>query len=729
MDTASSKNREFRKTLANILGILVILAMALPLDRSALAQGELPYLRAFPDGDGVDGYRWPLGATVHLAIDNPATEGAPDHEQDTTAVVSPWDETSTYIEFNFGGVYDLKAGDLVTASSGDVTRVFVIPPLEITTVDVDADVVAGTADPGTQIHVFSEAQLFVDADTEGAWLANFAGLQDLQPSTGGGAEIFLDEFGDSTIYYWSAPPPPIVGEHGHDTGDVPSWACNAGGWAMDPDAPLEDVTVRILLDGSVMLETVASDYREDLETAWNEGSGGCPGGTCSFHVSLWEYISHYETHEITVQAQDVPTGDWYALGNTPKTLTCRTYDIYAYNPSTGTTQLITKQLTDTDEWDSSWSPDGKKVAHDVAFGDGTQTIYITNVQTGVSTLLKGAQNGNDAAWSPGGKHIVFDRDESLYRLPPAGGTPRLLRHDAASATWSPNGKFLAFYQPSDGSIRTIFYSTPGGAAKFLSYGETPSWSPDGKWIAYHRDGDIWKVRVDGLGVALGGPIQVTSGPFIDGEPTWSSDSAKIIYQRGMTRDFDLWSVSAAGGTPTWLTGGIEFGDYTPANARNSPKVAYASFTPKGQAARDWSAAFTSDPQTWSEGEHSYHIEWAYTFPEPGGSGASDEIQFTVSNGAPPYDGFVLLRGFGLRAQIDGLCTAIDPAIRPEQGTRFVVGFPTDNPITYQDAVAYFNSFTVTGHWDGGGVVDLTHQEILPASAVDFQQYVCDAFAQ
>ena len=76
--------------------------------------------------------------------------------------------------------------------------------------------------------------------------------------------------------------PPIDGYHDYEQVDVPDWACNAGGWAMDPDDPGEHVHVRIVVDESVLTELTAENYRQDLEIAWNEGSGGCPGGACAF---------------------------------------------------------------------------------------------------------------------------------------------------------------------------------------------------------------------------------------------------------------------------------------------------------------------------------------------------------------------------------------------------------------------------------------------------------------
>lgn len=1040
-----------------------------------------PFLRAFPDGNAVDGGNWPLGVTVHLAIDDPTTEIAPDYVQDATVIESPWDWISTYVRFDFA--YDLKRGDRVTLSAGETSRYLVVPDLWVTTVDVDANIVAGTlgqVEPGTLVHVFigGDAQLYVTTDSEGAWVADFGSIGfDLQPGMGGAAEVRFDEFGDSTIFDWSAPPPPpnphftifpeaewfdgldwpdgatvyisvegkpecslereswggffngnfpegcnveigdtvtfydgtttrthtvqnlsvtavdadedtvagtadagmqlqvwahqqsgppvdvVAGEdgtwladltgvydivpgtagrsqivvdgnatavdwsapwpllrdefdgslgegwawvnenpakwnlteqpgflriyaspyvtggenlllrpvaqgdfmiktrvlfepntnfqfaglviwqdegnflqlgrafcdvpdvcvgngiyfdkvlggnstdsnfatsvgnpseiflrlerrgdmvrgfysldqgitwyeigthwlpsgfqvnavgltasqdhntpdsdipadfdffeltegwgflpegfHDYDQGDVPSWACNAGGWAADPDDRAADVNIEIVVDDQHLTNLVAGEFRQDLLDA-----GVCVDGSCSFSMSLWGAISSYGPHRVDIWAQDTTAGDWVLLNNSAKTITCRTYDIYTYDTATGETRQITN-LTDTDEYNPSWSPGGKWVAHDVVRADGSHGIYVTNVQTGVSVPLAGAEDGgNDAAWSPLGLLIAFDRrwvgDNSVYVVPPIGGKVRLVRGDAVSPDWSPTGLRLAFHQPSDGSIRTMNL-TGGGVKLIAASGEYPVWSPDGKWIAYEHDGDLWKVRVSLLGAPLGQPIQVTSGGVQDGQATWSADSKTIAFHSGIGRDFDLWTVPAAGGTPTWLTGAPGFGDYDPAYAKNSSSVAYASFSPNGQAARQWVAAYTYDAGTWSVGNHRYHFEAEWS----GGGEITPEISFEASDAAPTYDGFVLLRPLALRTRVDGDCPAIDPPIiRPEQPTRFLSGYVTDNAMTYAEALVYFDSLTARAVWDDGLSADLVRHEIIPFNWDDWFQYVC-----
>ena len=541
----------------NLLAVVALIGAALMPGSlgAAYAQEEpSPFLRAFPDGNAVDGGNWPLGANVHLAIDDPTTtEIAPDYEQDATVIESPWDWLSTYVRFDFDAVYDLKRGDVVTLSADGFERYLIVPDLWVTTVDPETDIVAGTlggAEPGTLVHVFigGDAQLYVPTDTEGAWVANFGSIGfDLQPGMGGAAEVWFDEFNDSTIFDWMAPPlapwrdefdgslgegwywvnenpskwnlteqpgflrvyaspymtggenlllRPVAqgdfmiktrvlfepntnfqfaglviyqdqknylqfgrafcdvpyscvgngiyfdkvldggftesnyatmvdnpneaylrlerrgdmvkaffsyegvtwfeigthwipadfqvngiglaasqdynapgtdisadfdffeltegwgflpeGYHDYSEGDVPDTACTAGGWAVDPDDRETDIWVEVAVDGVSLPDWAqAGEFRQDLLD-----SEQCVGGSCGYFVNLWGKITSYQAHNITIYAQDIPSGEWVLLYNTPKSLTCRSYDIYVHDPLTGESRQVTL-LEETGEYNPS----------------------------------------------------------------------------------------------------------------------------------------------------------------------------------------------------------------------------------------------------------------------------------------------------------------------------------------------------------------------------------------
>jgi Tol biopolymer transport system component len=264
-----------------------------------------------------------------------------------------------------------------------------------------------------------------------------------------------------------------------------------------------------------------------------------------------------------------------------------------YDVLKGTTKQVTF-IANQGEYNPSWSPNSKQIAHEsVGYNEGTgmwfQQLYITDVETGVSTLVTGGDEANDVAWSPDGKKLMFDYNWSnIYVIPAEGGTPTLLWEGGIMPEWSPDSKQIVFFDWISFSMVTM--DLADRTTSTLTYtGQNPDWSPNGQYIAYDdwAFGGIWIIEVNPAGKPVGDPIQLTTTGF---QPSWSNNSKTIIYSDiapdapAGTWPADIYSVSINGGTPVKVCGfeGADFGDYDPCFSNNGKFIVFAGATAQVQ---------------------------------------------------------------------------------------------------------------------------------------------------
>ena len=196
---------------------------------------------------------WPVDATVTIEIDDPATSQIPDYTDNTTFDYDPsggTNLTEVWIDIRD---YDLKIGDLITVTDGTTTKQHVVSNLMITSVDLDADIVYGVAEPYQtgDVRSWGESGVvwrYLTADQDGYWSANFAvpgeldgehKIIDLHP----GSQIepsFYDDDCDSTVLYgWQVLAPDITAAPSNDWINGEEWPVNATVTIEidDPDTP------------------------------------------------------------------------------------------------------------------------------------------------------------------------------------------------------------------------------------------------------------------------------------------------------------------------------------------------------------------------------------------------------------------------------------------------------------------------------------------------------------
>jgi|GEM_PF-2220053 len=175
-----------------------------------------------PVPNGLHAWDWPDGAWVTLTIDDLHTWQSPDYSETKQASYSaPWAPQNTLVEF-VNGAYDIKAGDVITVSDGITTKTHITTGLTVDQFDLNADTIAGRAEPGSTVTVVRVcdasrcSERTVTTDPSGRWVAEFGIPGDINhPETidirGGtdGIAYQYDGDGDATQINWRVPNPRI----------------------------------------------------------------------------------------------------------------------------------------------------------------------------------------------------------------------------------------------------------------------------------------------------------------------------------------------------------------------------------------------------------------------------------------------------------------------------------------------------------------------------------------
>jgi serine/threonine-protein kinase len=192
------------------------------------------------------------------------------------------------------------------------------------------------------------------------------------------------------------------------------------------------------------------------------------------------------------------------------------------------------------------SPDGRRVAVEVAREQGRPGIEVVDLDRGSPTRVVPA--GNGPLWTPDGTRITFGSpgyDSILWQPADGSGTPEVL-HRAGFAvddgSWSPDGRVLAFTGIEQSAERQIwvvsqeggkwtprrFLPVPGSSAPG---GFAPRFSPDGRWIAYTSSQESGAYEVWVRAYPGGGQrTQVSVGGGHDA--VWSPDGGELFYRDG-----------------------------------------------------------------------------------------------------------------------------------------------------------------------------------------------------
>jgi hypothetical protein len=231
-----------------------------------------PHFNVQPVENQLDGWEWPAESLLAVTIDRVGgssitTEVATSNVGSFTLALQP-------------EVWQLEPGDLVTVSDGATTKDHTVTSLTVDLIDDVDDVVSGTAEPGTSVHVVvhGTTDRWVTVGQDGRWLADFGeagsepweGPVDITPGSEGFAEQKDDEW-DGTQINWRVA--------------APRFTADAEGDAVWGHDFLPNATVDVTIDGPAPYTFTTS-----VET---DGAGG-------FWMGLGDEIDLVAGQQVTV---------------------------------------------------------------------------------------------------------------------------------------------------------------------------------------------------------------------------------------------------------------------------------------------------------------------------------------------------------------------------------------------------------------------------------------------
>ncbi|HUG99573.1 MAG TPA: DUF4440 domain-containing protein [Gammaproteobacteria bacterium] len=202
-----------------------------------------------------------------------------------------------------------------------------------------------------------------------------------------------------------------------------------------------------------------------------------------------------------------------------------------------------RRLTHTaeEEGGPAWSPDGKRIAYDLATRDASENyvsshIWVMNADgSGTQALTSGQNRHWYPAWSPDGQKLAFVSNRggnfALWVMNVDGSGAQQLTHPPsgvdAGPAWSPDGTRIAFDSTRDGNWEIYVMDADGSNIQRLTHTADrsearPTWSPDGRHIAFNagKEGardtyEICVVNADGSNQQC-----LTNNDSVDAHPDW-----------------------------------------------------------------------------------------------------------------------------------------------------------------------------------------------------------------
>jgi Ca2+-binding RTX toxin-like protein len=241
----------------------------------------------------------------------------------------------------------------------------------------------------------------------------------------------------------------------------------------------------------------------------------------------------------------------------------------------------------------------------IGFTCGTNVCQALSDGSSAGVLIS---NATDPVWSPDGSKIAFSRNGDIWTANADGTSATLFVSGATNPTWAPNGTTIAYVKTVDSHI----YERAGSTETQLTSGAgsfdgDPAFSPDGTKLVYERaSGGNYDLFVLTLG---GSTASLVASPADDVTASWSPDGTTIVFDEGST----LFRVPAGGGSATSL--GIT--GFDPSYSPDGTKISYSANGDLGVADAAGTNAHTVNT-TLSVAD----TDWGQAQPQSGGGGGT-----------------------------------------------------------------------------------------------------------
>jgi TolB protein len=245
-------------------------------------------------------------------------------------------------------------------------------------------------------------------------------------------------------------------------------------------------------------------------------------------------------------------------------------DLFVVSSSGGRPRRITHNYDD--DWDPTWSADGKLLAFDRQ-ADGYNWVFVARADGSRVKRLTPNFRWNPT-WSPDGRIAYNTRAGDIWTMDADGKHKRLLAvarifiggyEGERPVAWSPDGRLIAYstgaalwVMQADGSHRRKLYSAQGRQTH-----QDPVWSPDSRSIAFTQ-GDGHDSEIFVVGAAGGEAKNLTDNNDQDDSPSWSPNSAAIAYVCGDARGSDICVINSDGSGRRKLTDSPHWAESSPA---------------------------------------------------------------------------------------------------------------------------------------------------------------------